>query len=890
MPPKPDLVYPSLDDFVDKSVSESEVEKPTVESNEPNTVRNENRAPIIKDWVSEIEEEGEPKFQTVKPNFTKIEFVKPKPNRKLVEQIRQDTYRSPRRNWNQQMPINNRTISKNCKINQKVNTVRAKHFNTARPKVNTARPKSVLNDVQENHVNAVKASSCLVWRPKHKVLDHVSRNNGASMSFKRFDYGKPQQDLKDKGMIDSGCSRHMTRSKSYITNYEEIDGGFVAFGGNSKGGKITRKCKIRTGKLDFEDVYFEKELNFNFFSVSQICDKKNNVLFTDTACVVLSPDFKLTDESHVFLKVPRKDNMYSVDLKNVIPKGEQFWTTTKAKNINGEAQIHAKVDGKKVNISKTSIRRDLRFGDEEGVDCFSNKVIFEQLTLMGPVQVFLNNQLEGMDNHIRTCGIPSHTKKVFGNMRRVGKDFSGKITSLFPTTMMQTQEEIETQVYENQRKDTELPQTSVPTGHVADEAINEEMDDSLKRATTTATSLDAEQDRGNISKTQSKATPNEPSSPRTSSGDGPRRQDTMGDTIYHTRSENVFKFSNNPLLAGVNTFQRREDSLKLTELMELCTNLQQRVFDFKTTKTSQAQKITSLKKRVKRLENKRRSRTHGLKRLYKVGLSARLESSADEESLGEEDAFKQGRISIIDANQDIYLVNVHRDEDIFGVNDQDDTSMFDADKDLQSEEVVVEEFNAASIATTVIAATTTVVSFDELTLAQALVKIKNSKPKAKGIVMQEPNEAATTTTIIPPIKPQDKGKGIMVEPEIPLKKKAQISLDEDLAFKIQAEEKEQERIVREKAQQIKEEFLEKIRKFFAAKRNKEMRNRPLTKAQQRSVMSTYMKNMDGRKRRALKNKSFTEIKELVNKAMARINNFVDFRTELVDESTKKDKA
>ncbi|GJT44103.1 ribonuclease H-like domain-containing protein [Tanacetum coccineum] len=113
----------------------------------------------------------------------------------------------------------------------------------------------------------------------------------------------------------------MTGNRSYLTDYEEIDGGFVAFGGNSKGGKITGKGKIKTSKLDFEDVYFVKELKFNLFSVSQMCDKKNSVLFTDTECVVLSPDFKLTDESHVLLKVPRKDNMYSVDLKNVIPQG-----------------------------------------------------------------------------------------------------------------------------------------------------------------------------------------------------------------------------------------------------------------------------------------------------------------------------------------------------------------------------------------------------------------------------------------------------------------------------------------------------------------------------------------------------------------------------------------
>ncbi|GJW12297.1 putative ribonuclease H-like domain-containing protein [Tanacetum coccineum] len=202
-------------------------------------------------------------------------------------------------------PFNKITATNNSNFTKKVNTVKG-------TRVNTARPKAVLSAVKGNKGNAVKASACWVWRPKHKVLDHVSRNNGASMSFKRFDYIDAQ-----------GRSKHMTGNKSYLIDYEEIDEGFVAFGGNSKGGKITRKGKIRTGKLDFEDVYFVKELKFNLFSVSQMCDKKNSVLFTDTECVVLSPDFKLTDENHVLLKVPRKDNMYSVDLKNIVPQEVQ---------------------------------------------------------------------------------------------------------------------------------------------------------------------------------------------------------------------------------------------------------------------------------------------------------------------------------------------------------------------------------------------------------------------------------------------------------------------------------------------------------------------------------------------------------------------------------------
>ncbi|GJT49130.1 ribonuclease H-like domain-containing protein [Tanacetum coccineum] len=130
--------------------------------------------------------------------------------------------------------------------------------------------------------------------------------------------GHPQKE--DQGYVDSGCSRHMTGNMSHLSDFKEFDGGYVTFGGGAKGGKITGKGTLKTGKLDFKDVYFVKELQFNLFSVSQMCDKKNSVLFTDTGCFVLSFDFKLTDESQILLKVPRKNNMYSVDMKNIVPK------------------------------------------------------------------------------------------------------------------------------------------------------------------------------------------------------------------------------------------------------------------------------------------------------------------------------------------------------------------------------------------------------------------------------------------------------------------------------------------------------------------------------------------------------------------------------------------
>nr|GEW06232.1 retrovirus-related Pol polyprotein from transposon TNT 1-94 [Tanacetum cinerariifolium] len=152
------------------------------------------------------------------------------------------------------------------------------------------------------------------------VKKHVVETSEAKASADKPKDGNQQLDLQEKGVIDSGCSRHMTGNMSYITYYKEFDGGYVAFEGNPKGGKNTDKGTIRTGKLDFENVYFVKDLKFNLFSVSQMYDKKNSVLFTDTECVVLSPDFKLTNENHVLLRVSRK-NMYSVDLKNIISKG-----------------------------------------------------------------------------------------------------------------------------------------------------------------------------------------------------------------------------------------------------------------------------------------------------------------------------------------------------------------------------------------------------------------------------------------------------------------------------------------------------------------------------------------------------------------------------------------
>ncbi|GJU78172.1 hypothetical protein Tco_1275242 [Tanacetum coccineum] len=205
-----------------------------------------------------------------------VNVAKPRPN------IFQKTHSPSRRPFNQQTTLKNKILF------NKVNTAKVNF-------VNTVKGKRVTSAVREQEINAVKSLACWIWRPKTKVIDHMSKNSGSYIC-KPFDYVDPTGRL-------NGCSRHMTRNKSYLIDYQDYDGGFVAFAGSFKGGKITGKGKIRTGKLDFEDVYFVKELKFNLFSVSQMCDRKNSVLFTETECLILSPDFKLTDENQVMLKI-----------------------------------------------------------------------------------------------------------------------------------------------------------------------------------------------------------------------------------------------------------------------------------------------------------------------------------------------------------------------------------------------------------------------------------------------------------------------------------------------------------------------------------------------------------------------------------------------------------
>ncbi|GJU08488.1 hypothetical protein Tco_1124918 [Tanacetum coccineum] len=186
-----------------------------------------------------------------------------------------------------------------------VNTVRPINTTYTRPIVNSARPTSNVSNRAHSHVirpfNKFTTNKNCNFNEKVNTVRENVTTVGTKVVVSDNKGNEPNAvklELQEKGVIDSGCSRYMTGNKSYLSDIKKLIVDLLPL--------------VETPK---------EELKFNLFSVSQMCDKKNNVLFTDTECVVLYFDFKLADENHVLLKVPRKDNMYSVDLRNVVPQG-----------------------------------------------------------------------------------------------------------------------------------------------------------------------------------------------------------------------------------------------------------------------------------------------------------------------------------------------------------------------------------------------------------------------------------------------------------------------------------------------------------------------------------------------------------------------------------------
>nr|GEW30748.1 putative ribonuclease H-like domain-containing protein [Tanacetum cinerariifolium] len=340
--------------------SESDVSVPTspvhdsetVPNVEPSTTKptktmsqsNRPSAPINEDWVSDSEDESENYTRMTHPHSKKhvvpiavltrsrlVQLNVARPVTTVVPQTNVKDQRPDKHVVNKpysliRRPINHRPSPKNSNFHQKVTTVKAKQVNVVQgAKGNWGNPRQALKD------KGVIDSGCLghmtgniyylsdfeeingryvafggnpkggkiIGKGKIRIVTTAKATHVNAIQGVKGNWGNPQHALKDKKVIDSGCSRHMTGNISYLSDFEEINRGYVAFGGNPKG-----------------------ELKFNLFSVSHMCDKKNNVLFTYTECIVLSFDFKLPDENHVLLRVHRENNMYNIDLKNIVPSGD----------------------------------------------------------------------------------------------------------------------------------------------------------------------------------------------------------------------------------------------------------------------------------------------------------------------------------------------------------------------------------------------------------------------------------------------------------------------------------------------------------------------------------------------------------------------------------------
>nr|GEZ08434.1 ribonuclease H-like domain-containing protein [Tanacetum cinerariifolium] len=290
-------------------------------------------APIIEDWVSDSKEEYKPKaLQQFVPSFAQsFEHVKtPRHSVQPIETTFQAAISVP------SSPKSNssgkRKNRKACFVCKSVDHL-IKDCDYHSKKMAQPTPRNYANRGHHKQYVPVTHSKPQKHRVPTAVLTQSKPVSNTAVrqvtaALPNIAVTRPRHAYQVVTKSESPIRWNLTRNPSSRTSNSPPRVNAVqvlvvsAAQGNPKGGKIIGKGKIKTGKLDFDNVYFVKELKFNLFSVSQMCDKKNSVLFTDTECLVLSPDFKLPDESQVLLRVPRENNMYNVNLKNIVPSGD----------------------------------------------------------------------------------------------------------------------------------------------------------------------------------------------------------------------------------------------------------------------------------------------------------------------------------------------------------------------------------------------------------------------------------------------------------------------------------------------------------------------------------------------------------------------------------------
>nr|GEX96717.1 hypothetical protein [Tanacetum cinerariifolium] len=313
MPPKPDLVFNTAPTAIETDHFAFNVHLSLTKPNQDLSHTNRPTAPIIEDWVFDSEDESETKVPQIVSSFVQSTEQVKSP-RHSVQHVETSIPAATPKSASPKPTSNGKRMNrkacfvcksldhliKDCDYHEKKMAQPTARNHAHRGNHKKYAPMTSQNS-QKHMVPATvltqsKPVPITVVRPVCTVVPNIKVTRPKQVNPIITNFNSPNR-------------RHITRSPSPNTSISPL--------------RVTTikapMVSVAQGKLDFDDVYFVKELKFNLFSVSQMCDKKNSVLFTDTECLVLSLDFKLPNERQVLLRVPRENNMYNVNLKNIIP-------------------------------------------------------------------------------------------------------------------------------------------------------------------------------------------------------------------------------------------------------------------------------------------------------------------------------------------------------------------------------------------------------------------------------------------------------------------------------------------------------------------------------------------------------------------------------------------
>nr|GEY26091.1 hypothetical protein [Tanacetum cinerariifolium] len=308
MPPKPDLVFNIAPLAVESDHSDFSVQVSPAKPAQAMSHTTESMDPIIEDWVSDSEDEFEPNNPhnvSVQPIEIPILAATPKP----TIQTSSNGKRKNRKTCFVCKSVDH--LIKDCNFHVKSQT--------------KPTPKNSAHRGCNKHNSSSKVTAAKV-----PVVSAVKGKKGK--------WGNPQHALKDKRVIDSGCSRHMTWNMSYLSDFQELNGGYVSFRGNPKGGKITGKGKIKT-------------------------------------------DFKLPDENQVLLRVPREINMYNVNLKDIVPSGDLTCLFSKA-TIDESNLWHRRLEHATHGLGWTNIYQKPKTPQQNGIAEKKNRTLIKAARTM----------------------------------------------------------------------------------------------------------------------------------------------------------------------------------------------------------------------------------------------------------------------------------------------------------------------------------------------------------------------------------------------------------------------------------------------------------------------------------------------------------------------------